>query len=182
VNLAVHLGTGGAARSVRVLSSADGIGYATIGSLTTDANGDATLPYRPATNLYYRAVFDGAADLQPAQSDTVRVVVRQIALLRPTHPGKVTSIAHGTAIRFTTTVRPARPELARSSVTFRFYHRVGGTWVLVGSPVVSVGARGLASWTWTFDASGSWYVRSVANPTALNANSVLTPIERYEVH
>ena len=179
VRLSVHLGAGGAARAVRVLSSTDGVAYATLGSLTTDANGDATLPYRPATNLYYRATFDGAADLQPAQSDIVRVVVRQIALLRPTHPGRTASIARGTAIQFTTTVRPARPELARSSVSFRFYHLVGRTWALVAAPTVSVDANGLARWTWTFDAPGSWYVRSVANPTTLSPGRLRFQLRAY---
>jgi hypothetical protein len=36
--------------------------------------------------------------------------------------------------------------------------------------------------TFTFSPSGQWYVRSAANPTPYNANSVMSPVERYSVN
>ncbi len=33
-----------------------------------------------------------------------------------------------------------------------------------------------------FTSAGSWYVRSIANPTPYNANSVWSPHERYNVN
>jgi len=181
VQITTTFGPGGATRAFQLLGSLDGVTFAPIAAGTTAADGTATLPYRPATNLYYRISFPGAADLGAGTSNTARVVVRQLALLRPTNAGAIKSVARNTAVRFTTTVRPARPELPKGSVTFFFYHRVQGSWELVAQPNVSVNAAGQASWTWVFDDPGSWYVRSVANPTSHNANSVRSRVERYEV-
>lgn len=137
--------------------------------------------YFPVTNLYYRAVFAGTPDLQAANSPTVRTVVRQIALMRPTNGGAVRSIARNTSITFTTTVRPARPELARARVSFYFYRLSGGSYVLRAKRDVLVDAAGQARTTFRFTSRGRWYVRSVANPTPYNANSVPTPRVRYSV-
>ena len=181
VTITATFGSGGAGRAFQLLGSLDGVTFSPIATGTTATDGTATVPYRPATNLFYRISFPGASDLGAATSNTERVVVRQVALLRPTNAGATKTIARNTAVRFTTTVRPARPELPKGTVTFFFYHRVRGSWELVAQPVVSVNSAGQASWTLTFEASGSWYVRSRANPTTHNANSVLSRVERYEV-
>jgi hypothetical protein len=150
-------------------------------ALTTDAAGNATYGYRPATNLYYRVSFAGASDLSAAFSNVPRVVVRQIALLRPTSSGAVTSVSRNTSVTFTTTVRPVRSDLAPAKVTFVVYHQVNGTWKLTAKTDVLINSAGLAKITWTFSTSGSWYVRSIVNPTPANANSVWSPVERYNV-
>ena len=181
VNLSVFVSPNGANRSVVLESSPDGVSWATIATLTTDAAGNASYPYRPATNLYYRVNFAGAPDLQAGLSNTVRVVVRQIALLRPTNKGAIKSIARNTSIMFTTTVRPARPELSPARVTFRLFRFSAGAWRLVTSRDVTTDSLGKASTTFTFSSPGSWYVRSIANPTPYNANSVWSPLERYSV-
>lgn len=123
------------------------------------ANGRASLFYTPVTNLYYRAVFAGAAGLGAA------------------------NINRNTSITFTTTVRPARPELAPARVSFYFYRFSSGAWRQVTRRDVFIDSAGLARTTFTFTSSGQWYVRSQANPTPYNANSVLTPTppERYPV-
>jgi hypothetical protein len=109
-------------------------------------------------------------------------VVRQIALLRPTNGGAIRSIARNTSITFTTTVRPSRPELPPATVTFRFYRLSGGTWTLVTSRDVVIDSLGKAATTFKFTSAGSWYARSIANPTpSYNANSVWSPTERYNV-
>lgn len=179
--LTARLGENGAGRPVELQAAADGATWSTIAALTTDESGQASLAYRPATNLYYRAVFAGAPDLAGATSPTVRTVVRQIAILRPTTGGVVRSIARNTSITFTTTVRPARPELAPATVRFLLYLRVGSAWQLQATQDVVIDGAGLARTAFTFASPGQWAVRAVANPTPYNANSVMSPLQRYSV-
>jgi hypothetical protein len=178
--LGVQFGPNGANRSFQLQGTRDEVTWTTITTLTSDANGQASLLYSPVTNLFYRAVFPGTADLGAATSNQVRTVVRQLAVGRPTNNGSTKSIARNTSITFTTTVRPARPELAPATVSFFFYQRVSGVWRLVTTRAVVV-VGGLARTTFQFSQPGEWYVRSQAGPTAYNANSEPTPIERYSV-
>lgn len=180
VGLNIQFGTNGANKSVILEAARDGVTWVTIATLLTNSGGSAALSYRPATNLYYRARFLGAADLLAGNSNTTRTVVRQIALLRP-HHSTTTSIARNTSITFTTTVRPSRPELPAAKVTFVFYRRIGTVWTFVTKRDVYINSLGQARWTWKFTRAGEWYVRSIANPTPYNANSVWSPLERYHV-
>lgn len=181
VILTVRLSTAYAGRQVALLGTRDGVNFAPIATVTTGSGGTASFSYRPATNLYYRATFAGAPDLAAATSNTARVVVRQIALLRPTNSGAIKSIARGTALTFTTTVRPSRPGLLPASVTYWVYRNVNGVWVQYFTRNVVAASTGVASFTWTFASSGLWYVRSMANATPYNANSVKSPTEQYKV-
>ncbi|MBI2763883.1 MAG: hypothetical protein HYX54_09085 [Chloroflexi bacterium] len=172
---------GGALKQFQLQGTRDGVTWSTIATLNTDPLGVASLTYRPATNLYYRAVFAGTPDLPASTSAPARVVVRQIALLRPTNSGAIKSIARNTSITFTTTVRPSRLELPPATVSFRFYRLSGGTWTLVTTRNIVIDSLGQAVTTFKFTSGGSWYVRSIANPTSYNANSVWSPVERYNV-
>jgi hypothetical protein len=172
----------GSGKVFTLQAARDGVSWATIATLTTDSFGRSSFPYRPANNLYYRVVFAGTSDLQAANSPTVRTVVRQISFLRPTNSGAIKSIPRNKSITFTTTVRPARPDLPVAKVTFSFYRQVGGSWVFITKRDVYVDAAGLARTTFKFTSSGQWYVRSAANPTTYNANSVPSPRERYNVY
>ncbi len=165
--------------------TANANGWNTIATLTLDASGHAAYHYTPVTNLFYRAVFPGSGSLAAQTSNIVRTVVRQIGLLRPTNHGAVRSLAAGSSVTFSTTVRPSRPELTPAVVSYWFYEMVGGRWVLQSKRNVTVSAVsgnqiGVAVTTFTFGA-GQWYVRSQANPTPYNANSVMSPSERYSV-
>lgn len=171
----------GAGKVFTLQGARDGVTWSTIATLTTDSTGRSSFAYRPVTNLFYRVVFAGTSDLQAANSPTVRTVVRQIAILRPTNSGLIRSIARNTSITFTTTVRPARPELAPATVSFYFYRLVGGSYALNTRRDVLIDAAGQARTTFRFTSSGQWYVRSAANPTPFNANSVPSPRERYSV-
>ncbi|MBI2763884.1 MAG: hypothetical protein HYX54_09090 [Chloroflexi bacterium] len=181
VTLTIQFGANGANRTFTIERARDGVTWFTEATLTTNAFGSATYTYRPATNNYFRIRFAGAPDLSAGMSNTTRTVVRQIALLRPTNSGAIRSIARNTSITFTTTVRPSRPELAPAVAEFRFYRLTGGAWTLVTTRAVVVDALGQASTTFTFTSGGSWYVRGRANPTAYNANSFWSPVERYNV-
>ncbi|MGC8635325.1 MAG: G1 family glutamic endopeptidase [Candidatus Limnocylindrales bacterium] len=171
----------GAVRQIDILATRDNIAWSTIASLTTNASGQATFTYRPATNLYYRAVFAGSPDLAGESSAAVRTVVRQIALPRLTDGGRLATVTRGTSVTFTTVLRPDRPELPAPVATFRVYRWSGSTWALYRTVVTTADASGVASLRWTFGAVGSWYVTSVADPTAYNANSVWTAPLRYDV-
>jgi hypothetical protein len=179
--LGVQFGENGANRTFELQGTRDGAAWTTITTLTSDASGRAALVYRPVTNLFYRAVFAGAPDLAAATSNQVRTVVRGLAVMRPTNGGSTRSISRNASITFTTTVRPARPELPPSTVSFFFYHQVAGVWQLDTRRDIVVDGAGLARTTFIFSAAGQWYVRSQAGPTPYNANSVLTPVERYGV-
>jgi hypothetical protein len=179
--LSVQFGTNGASKQFQLQGTRDLVTWTTITTLTTDANGRASLFYTPVTNLYYRAVFSGAPDLGAANSNQVRTVVRQLGILRPTNRGSIKTISRGSSITFTTTVRPARPELAPAQVSFYLYKRVSGVWTRVSTRNVFIDGAGLARTTFTFNSTGDYYVRSQANPTPYNANSVLTQLERYNV-
>ncbi len=177
-------GPGGAAlaaRPVELQATRDHVTWFPIAELTTDAQGSATFVYRPPTNLYYRAVYTGTPDMVAAASQVSRVVVRQIALLRPTSAGALRQVAPGTRITFSTTVRPDRPELPPPTVTYRVERWSGSAWVMVEQRTTLADASGIARFTWTFSSAGYYYVRSVAVPTPYNANSVWSSVERYLV-
>jgi trimeric autotransporter adhesin len=171
----------GAGKTFTLQAARDGVTWSTIATLTTDASGKSVYAYRPPTNAYYRAVFAGTSDLQAATSAAVRTVVRQVSFLRPTNGGATKSISRNTSVTFTATVRPSRPELVKPKVTFFFYRLSGSTWVLSTKRDVQADLAGQARTTFKFTSSGQWYVRSQANPTPYNANSVMTPPERYSV-
>ncbi len=171
----------GAGRPLDLETSADGATWQTVATLAADGQGNASFSYRPATNLYYRAVYEGAADMPAVTSPTARVVVRQIALLRPTTNGATKVVGRGRKVTFTTTVRPARADLPPAKVTLAIYRLVGHRWTRLTTRSVYIDAAGRASYAWTFSTSGEWYVRSIANPTAANANSAWSPVERYSV-
>lgn len=169
-------------RPVRVQATLDGITWDDVpGALVTDAAGLASLAYRPATNLYYRAAFVAADDLTAATSDRARVTVRQLSALRPTNQGKVKVVPRRTQLAFLTTVRPSRPNVPPGDVTLQAFRLVGTRWTLVTTEVATPDAAGIATVLVSFNAPGKWYVRSQANPTSLNANSGWSPIERYDV-
>ncbi len=151
------------------------------GDLVTDASGNATIAsYRPATNDWFRAVFDGADNLTAATSAATRVVVRQLALIRPDNAGNVKTIRKGTTIEFKTTVRPSRAELPPADVTWQIWRLVDNHWGLFLTRVSNAGDNGVASLIVEFN-TGNWRIRSQARPTHFNANSVWTPFVEYKV-
>ena len=171
----------GPPRQIDIIATRDNVSWSRIASLMTDASGAASFTYRPATNLWYRAVFAGAPDLQAETSAAVRTVVRQIALARVANGGRLAIVSRGTSVTFTTIVRPDRPELPAPVATFRVYRWSGSAWTLYRTIVRTADATGVASLRWTFGSGGSWYVTSMANPTPYSANSVWSAALRYNV-
>jgi hypothetical protein len=151
------------------------------GDILTDSTGTAIIPgYTPATNLWYQAVFDGSTDLGPATSADTRVVVRQLAAIRPDNSGAVKTISKGTSIEFRTVVRPTRDDVPRTHVKWEVWRLVNNRWTRFLATQSDPDVAGNAFLTVGFN-TGSWRIRSQAMPTQLNANSVWTPYVQYLV-
>ncbi|HEY6058481.1 MAG TPA: GH25 family lysozyme, partial [Candidatus Limnocylindrales bacterium] len=150
--------------------------WASIAQLPTDAAGTATYSYGPPYNTQFRAVWAGSSDLSAATSPPVSVVVRHA--IRFPAGGTVRTVARGTRITYTATVRPLAPS-GGQRVTFLIYRRVGGVWTYRTSATVSADEVGRATfrWRWT---QGEWYIRARANATLYNA-AALSPIARVTV-
>ena len=172
---------GGAGESVTLENSRDNATWSTIAAALVGDDDHATFAYRPVDNRYYRASFAGSDEISANTTSSVRVIVRQIALLRPTNHGRVTTVSAGTVVSFTTTVRPARPELPPATVTYVVYQLQGTRWVQIVNLDLVGNAAGQTRLTLTFSQPGRFYVRSIALPTSFNANSVWSPAERYDV-
>jgi hypothetical protein len=182
VHLVTNVAANGGGRAVVVQRmAANETAWTDLAALTLDASGSAGFDYRPPMNTQFRAVFAGMPDLGAATTNPTRVVVRQVAVLRPTSKGAVRVVAAGTKVTFTTTVRPLPGPSARTKVTFQYWRQVAGHWTLAAKRDVYADAAGLARWTWAFASRGEWYVRSFANPTPTNANSFWSALERYSV-
>ena len=177
----VQFGTGGANRSFVLEYTSVGVPWTTIATLTTNAAGFASFTYVPTRTGYVRARFLGTTDLGAATSTVYIVGVRQtVSTLSPHHTG-TKAIAAGTSITFATTVRPTRADLAPTTVTFRFYQKVSGAWVLKVERGVVTGSSGVASATFRFGSKGAWYVRAYAPRTPYNSISRFTAAEYYLV-
>ena len=167
-------------RSLDLQFAIDGLAWKSTGALDTNASGQLLATSKPSVSGWYRVFFAGAADLAAATSYPVRVTVRQsIGLTASLKPPR--TILRGTAVTFTSTVRPQSDPSARASVAYVIYRRVGTAWVLYKRVNVTADAAGRARFTWKFATAGSWYVRSLARATTSNAASPWSIVARYDV-
>ncbi len=184
VRLQAHIATNGASRSITFEVSKDQTTWSTIGTVTTNGSGNASVFYRPSDNRYYRVTFAGASDLGAATSSTVRVVVRALIFIRPT--GCTSSapchVNLNATVVFTATARPNRPELPNQFVQYTVQRKSGSTWVNVTTDVVPVSkSTGTAQFSVTFSVKSTWRLRANLQPTPVNANSFPTEFEYYSV-
>ena len=180
VDFFVQLGPNGGNRPVVLEYTSVGVAWTTIANLTTNSAGAAAFTYAPTRTGYVRARFLGTPDLGAATSPVLIIGVRQVVTLAPSHAGVMT-IARGRSIIFRSAVRPLRADLLPSIVTFRFYRNVGGAWVLRYQRNVPTDASGVARTTFTFGASGTWYVGAFAPRTPYNSISRFTQREVFRV-
>ena len=167
-------------RSLELQFATDGLAWKSTGALDTNAGGQLLATSKPIVSGWYRVFFAGAADLAAATSYPVRVTVRQsIGLTASLKPPR--TILRGTAVTFTSMVRPQSDPSARASVAYVIYRRVGTTWLLYKRVNVTADANGRARFTWKFGTAGSWYVRSLARATPSNAASTGSTVARYDV-
>lgn len=182
VTFTLKFARAGSSRAVELQATRDNTTWTTIAIPTTNASGVATFAYRPATNLWYRAVYTPTAfdNLAAGTSPVKRVVVRQIALLRP-HADSTRTVALGTTVTFTTTVRPIGATIPPAKVTYSIYRKVLGAWRLLTTRTAVIDPTGVARLAWKFTARGDYSIRAMAQPTPYNANSVLSQAELYRV-
>ena len=167
-------------RSLDLQFATDGLAWKSTGALDTNASGQLLATSKPGVSGWYRVVFAGAADLVAATSYPVRVTVRQsIGLTASLKPPR--TIPRGTAVTFTSTVRPQPDPSSRASVAYVIYRRVGTAWLLYKRVYVTADAAGRARFSWKFATAGSWYVRSLARATTSNAASTWSTVARYDV-
>lgn len=161
--------------------SRDGVTWLATGTaVTTAADGSGATTIDPRDTWLYRFVFPGDATRAAATSNPVRVVVRYRAAQTPVH-STPRAIPRGTAVTFTTTVRPAGPGRPAPTVQFRLYRRSERVWRLASTRSVVATEAGVARTIIRLGARGDWYVRSQVLGTSLNATSYSTPIARYRV-
>lgn len=170
VSLSVQFAASGGSRPIYLEYTYAGIPWTTVASTTTSSTGSASVTYRPPRSGYYRVRFDGAADLSAAYSNVLLVGVRQVITLNPTHKGTLT-INKGREITFRGSVQPLGLNGAPVKVTFRFYQKQSGAWVLRYTRNVSGDTGGVARTTFRFGVGGNWYVMAYANTTKVNAVS-----------
>jgi len=72
------------------------------------------------------------------------------------------TIAPGTAVTFSATVRPLEPAGERATVRFEIFRRDSGVWRLAARRDVVAAATGRATLRWTFATTGARYVRARA--------------------
>ena len=167
-------------RSLEIERSIDGISWSSAGSGATDAAGTLRVNVQPAVTGWYRVRFAGGVDLPAATSYPVRVIVRQsIVLTASIRPSR--TIARGTTVTFTSTVRPAGVGLPRATVAYVLYRRIGTAWVVSRRFSVKADAGGRARLALRFGVAGSWYVRSSAGATSTNGASAWSAVARYDV-
>jgi hypothetical protein len=85
------------------------------------------------------------------------------------------TIARGTAVTLTATVRPLSAAGTRATVRFTINHLVGGVWRQSTHRDVTASATGRATLRWTFSTAGSWYIRAKALENATYAASAWSP-------
>lgn len=171
----------GGARTVEFQRSSDGLRWTPIAQGTTDGAGLTSLSNRPATTLWYRAFFPGAPDLAAATSYPIKVIVRH-RLTMAASVSAPRTVAVGRTVTFTSTVRPILAgSPPRPTVTFVVYRKVGGAWVLFRRVDVVADTAGRARLAWRFARAGTWYVRSMAKATTVNAASPWSPVAQYVV-
>ena len=180
VGFTIQFATNGAGRTFTIEHTYVGSAWTPIATLSTNAYGTGSFTFTPTRTGYYRVNFAGATDLSAAFSNVVLVGTRQTVNLFPTHSGVLT-IVRGRTITFRSTVRPLRADLLPSQVTFRFYRKVGDSWVLRYERHVSTDAAGVARTAFRFGVGGYWYVRAFAPRTPYNSISRYTQREVFRV-
>ena len=184
ITLTTQFGTNGGNKTFQLQATRDNVTWFDIGPLlTTDAAGRDAFAFRPSTNFFYRAVFAGTArsrgrdepvradrrppDRPPATDERRRHQVDQPEHLDHVLHGGSAVATRADAGEGDVLLLPAERRPPGSSSTQR---------------TVTAAPMGEPRTTFKFSTSGQWYVRSMANPTPYNANSVMSPIERYSVN
>jgi len=170
----------GASRQVQIqaYNAVTGV-YATLATVTTDSTGRAV--YTTGALRYsttFKAVFTGAADLTAGTSNTFIVGVRRTATMVPLYTGFRT-VEKGTKTAYGSLIGPLNG-FAVPRGTFQIYKQIDGVWVFQTSATFATTSAGKATFSWTWNHSGNWYVRWRANSDAYNTTAY-SPIAKVTV-
>jgi hypothetical protein len=135
------------------------------GWVDTDAAGHYTFTIKPKYNTNYQVRTEADEALGPLLSDTVRVAVRHLVVIRPS-PRALLPIFRVGTLTHTASVAPVRAGV-KVDVTFAISKRIRGHWTLVDNVKVRADASGVATLKrrWT---AGEWEVRALAHGTGYN--------------
>ncbi len=176
--LTIQFAAYGASRSV-VLQRKTALDsdWVSVGVLTTDSLGRATVSVTPSSSTQYRASFLGTADLLAAVSAPITVGVRYTGNLGPRTSSGSSTLARGTRKTYTGTMRPI---VAGQRMSFMIYKWNGSAWVFQTSATISANASGQATFSWTWSRSGRWYIRIRLNADRMYATA-WTNLERVTI-
>lgn len=147
---------------------------------TTDVTGAAAWSFKPIVTSDYRlrTIAPGTGIVEV--SAPIRVKVNAKAVSRSSVVNGRT-ISRTTSIVLTTTIRPIGAIAARGRARIDLLQRTSAGWVRRKTIYANATTAGLARATIRLPSTGTWWIRSRAEPTATNGVSAWTPGVRYTV-
>lgn len=170
---------GGAAIAVDAVRLAGGT-ETDVRPATTDATGTATWSFKPIISADYRIRTIAPGTGLVEVSAPVHVTVLATASTSSSIPSGRT-ITRSTRIVVTTTIRPIGATVARGRARIDLFQRTSTGWTRRRTVYANADATGRARATIRLPSTGSWWIRSRAEPTASNAASPWTAGVKYTV-
>jgi hypothetical protein len=163
---------GGASISVETVRVAGGIDTEPRPA-TTDTLGVATWAFKPIVTSDYRlrTVLPGTGIIEV--SAPVHIAVNATAVLASSIPNGRT-ISRTTSIVLTNTIRPVGVLAARGRARIDLFQRTSSGWTRRKTLYANADATGKARLTIRLPSTGSWWIRSRAEPTTTNGASPWT--------
>jgi hypothetical protein len=147
---------------------------------TTDTLGAATWSFKPIVLSDYRLRTTAPGTGIVEVSAPVRIRVNATALLSASVRNGQT-ISRTTRIVLTTTIRPLGGLAARGRARIDLFQRTSAGWTRKRTIYANADATGRARATIRLPSTGSWWIRSRAEPTTTNGASPWTSGVRYNV-
>jgi hypothetical protein len=168
--LSAQFSTGGSGLTVTFQKkAANDADWVTVGTVNATSTGLASLLWIPAYTAQYRASFAGGGGLPAVTSNVVSVTARfNSAFMTPNYTGTRT-LARGTRVTYTATARPLNPANVTPTITFQIYKQIDGVWVFQTSATGPSNSNAMRAFAWTWNNSGTWYMRARINATAYNS-------------
>jgi hypothetical protein len=154
--------------------------YAKVSSSTTDASGAAAWTAKSIVSGDYRVVAISPTTGTVEVSAPVHIKVNATAVGASSIPTGRT-ILRTTRITLTTIIRPIGALVAHGRARFDLFQRTSAGWTRRRIVYANADSAGRARATITLPATGSWWIRSRAEPTVTNGASTWTAGFRYTV-
>ena len=170
---------GGASVPIEVVRVAGGVDVEPRPAIT-DAAGAAAWSFKPIVASDYRLhmVTPGTGIVEV--SAPVRIKVNAIALQTANVPGGRT-ISRATSLVMTTTIRPIGALVARGRARIDLLQHTTAGWTRRKTIYANADGTGKAKATFRLPTTGSWWIRTRAEPTTTNGPSVWSTGVKYTV-